>query len=280
MISFPSIDPVAVRIPEIMGFGPFPIHWYGIAYIAGFFCGLAYFKFLLRRRNQPVAAPNITEKHADDMFVWVVLGIILGGRLGYVFFYNPTYYLANPHDMLAIWQGGMSYHGGMLGVFLAVLLFAWRHKLNFFDVTDRVAPATCFGLFFGRLANFINGELWGRVTSQPWGVVFPHAGDLPRHPSQLYEAALEGVVLFLLLHFVAKKGIQRYQLSGLFLLGYGVFRSIVELFRQPDNIAHLQHGIFQWITMGQLLSLPMIVGGIMLLQMSEKRARKLRDMEL
>lgn len=273
MIPYPIIDPIAFSLPEMFGYGPFPVRWYGIAYICGFFSGLWYMKHLIKHRNQPLSSKALTVEHVDDLFVWVVLGVILGGRLGYVLFYNLSYFIENPENIIALWQGGMSYHGGMIGVIVAMFLFAWRNKLNPIDIADRVVPSVCFGLFFGRLANFINGELWGRVTDSSVGMIFPHAGNLPRHPSQLYEAVLEGIVLFLILHYVAKNNIKRYQLSGLFLVGYGTFRGLVEFFREPD--AHLQSGIFEWVTMGQLLSLPMIVAGIILLQVGEKHSRKM-----
>lgn len=262
MIPFPNIDPVALQI------GPVALHWYGLAYVAGFFAGLAYLKHVAGRLY-----PNsvVTPKHADDIFIWIIIGIVLGGRLGYVLFYNLPFYLDNPLAILKTWQGGMAFHGGLVGVLLAVLLFCRKNKLGFFDIADRMAPGICFGLFFGRVANFINGELYGRVTDMPWGMVFPGGGPLPRHPSQLYEAFLEGVVLFIILHLVLRRRLRKYELSGLFMMGYGVSRFIVEAFRQPDNLPHLQQGIFTVITMGQLLCLPMMGIGAFLLYLSYRK---------
>ncbi len=264
MIPFPDIDPVALQL------GPFALRWYGLAYVAGFIGGLWYMRWISQRHP----APNLTSTVVENLFVAVILGIILGGRLGYVLFYNVEYYLAHPGHILKTWEGGMSYHGGMLGVILACAWLAWRNRVHVFDITDRIAPGICFGLFFGRIANFINGELYGRVTDVPWAMVFPHGGPDPRHPSQLYQAGLEGIVFFLILHTVARKRVRRYELSGLYLLFYGIFRSVAEFWRQPDNLPHLQHGIFTVITMGQLLSLPMIVGGLALLAYSRKVARE------
>lgn len=261
MMPFPHIDPIAFEI------GPLAVRWYGLAYVAGFIGGLMYIKHLVRRWPSRLSAEGV-----DDFFTWAVLGVILGGRLGYCLFYNPSFFLSNPVEIVKIWQGGMSYHGGLLGVLLAVYLYGRRHKINFFDITDRIAPGVCIGLFFGRIANFINAELYGRFTDVPWGVVFPGAGDLPRHPSQLYEAFLEGIVLFIALHLVAIRKPARYVVSGLFALLYGAFRFGVEFVRQPDNLPHLRDGVLGWLTMGQLLSLPLIITGIALLLLSRRHA--------
>lgn len=261
-MNFPLIDPIAFEI------GPLAVRWYGLAYVAGFLGCLMYAKYLARHWES-----RFTPEGADDFFTWAVLGVILGGRLGYCLFYNPAYYLGNPFEIIKIWEGGMSYHGGLLGVLLAVYLYGRRYKINFFDITDRIAPGVCIGLFFGRIANFINGELYGRFTDVPWGIVFPNAGDLPRHPSQLYEALLEGLLMFVVLHFVAMKKPARYVISGLFALLYGVFRFGVEFVRQPDNLPHLRDGVLGWLTMGQLLTLPLIATGIILLVMSRRVAR-------
>ncbi len=259
---FPNIDPVIFEL------GPLAIRWYSLAYIIGLVAG---WKYIVRLTRNPAlwgkgALPNglatpATEDDIDDMLLWITLGVILGGRLGYVLFYNTSYYLANPGDALAVWQGGMSFHGGALGVIICVILFARKRAIPLLALGDMVAITAPLGLLFGRLANFINSELWGRVTDVPWAVIFPNGGPLPRHPSQLYEAALEGVLLLIVLNVLAwkfkalsKPGL----LTGLFLIGYGVSRAFVELFREPD--AHLGF-LFDAITMGQVLSLPMIGAG-------------------
>ena len=259
-----AIDPVAFSI-----FG-LPIRWYGLAYVAGFICGLYYFQHLIKKWP----TKNLTKEKTDDLFIWVVLGIILGGRFGYVLFYNLPYYLTDPIKSLFIWDGGMSFHGGFLGVVAATYLFCRKHKISWFDLGARIAPAACFGLFFGRMANFVNGELYGRVTEGPWGVIFPHGGPLPRHPSQLYEAALEGIVLFLTLHFIARTNPPQLRVTSFFFIFYGLFRAVVELVRQPDNIAHLSGGAYTLFTQGQLLSLPMILVGAFLFYLSTKHGRR------
>jgi phosphatidylglycerol:prolipoprotein diacylglycerol transferase len=260
---FPNIDPVIFEL------GPFAIRWYSLAYIIGLMAG---WKYIARLNRTPAlwgkgALPNglttpAKEDDIDDMLLWLTLGVILGGRLGYVLFYNTSYYLANPGDALAVWQGGMSFHGGALGVIISVLIFARRRGIPLLALGDMVAITTPLGLGLGRLANFINSELWGRVSDVPWAVVFPNGGPLPRHPSQLYEAALEGLLLLLVLNILAwkfkalsKPGL----LTGLFLIGYGASRAFIEFFREPD--AHLGF-LFDAITMGQILSLPMIGAGI------------------
>ncbi|MDG1690542.1 MAG: prolipoprotein diacylglyceryl transferase [Alphaproteobacteria bacterium] len=260
---FPNIDPVIFEL------GPFAIRWYSLAYIIGLMAG---WKYIARLNRTPAlwskgALPNglttpAKEDDIDDMLLWLTLGVILGGRLGYVLFYNTSYYLANPGDALAVWQGGMSFHGGALGVIISVLIFARKRGIPLLALGDMVAITTPLGLGLGRLANFINSELWGRVSDVPWAVVFPNGGPLPRHPSQLYEAALEGLLLLLVLNILAwkfkalsKPGL----LTGLFLIGYGASRAFVEFFREPD--AHLGF-LFDAITMGQILSLPMIGAGI------------------
>ncbi|HET8729329.1 MAG TPA: prolipoprotein diacylglyceryl transferase [Alphaproteobacteria bacterium] len=250
-IPFPAIDPVAFEI------GPFVVRWYALAYLAGFIGGWRYCIHLAR-----VAPVGPTPQDMDDFLTWAVIGTILGGRLGYVLFYNLPFYLENPLEALKVWHGGMSFHGGLLGVILAMILFALRRGFSPFAIGDIVAAAAPIGLFFGRLANFVNGELYGRATDLPWGVVFPHGGPLPRHPSQLYEAVLEGLVLFILLLVLAHRQALRRRpgiVGGVFLIGYGVSRFLVEFVREPD--AHLG---FLWLgaTMGQLLSLPMIAVGL------------------
>lgn len=248
-LPFPDIDPIALQI------GPLAIRWYSLAYLAGFLMGWRYALYLCG--FQDTKRPD--KNDIDDFLPWAVLGVIFGGRIGYVLFYQPALYAANPLDAIKIWEGGMAFHGGAMGVILALILYAWKRKLELLRLTDIVCATVPIGLFFGRIANFINGELYGRTTDQPWGVVFPYAGDLPRHPSQLYEAVLEGAVLFLILLFLSRKKLEPGIVTGVFLAGYGVFRMFIELFREPD--AHLGFIIGQ-ISMGQLLSLPMTALGI------------------
>lgn len=255
-IPFPTIDPVLIE------FGPFAIRWYALAYIAGLLLGWRLMRQIVAQDALWGAQKRPGLIDIDDFVVWATAGTILGGRLGYVLFYAPEYYLQNPLDALAVWSGGMSFHGGFLGVVAAMVLFAWRRGLplwTLFDLAGIVAP---IGLFFGRIANFINGELWGRVSDVPWAMVFPDAGPQPRHPSQLYEAALEGIVLFAVVLLIALrfKGLRRPGLiAGTFALGYGLARSVAELFRMPDaHIGFLASGL----TMGIVLSVPMILAGL------------------
>lgn len=255
-IPFPAIDPVALSL------GPVAIRWYSLAYIVGMVLGCLYCQRLAARRGGPPSSEDFI-----DFLPWAMLAVVLGGRLGYVLFYGLEYYLTKPVEILMIWQGGMSFHGGLVGVLLSVVLFARARKIPLLVFGDLIACATPIGLLLGRIANFINGELFGRVTEQPWGVIFPAGGDQPRHPSQLYEAFLEGLVLFVVLAVIAhmqfRRGVYRSGLlGGVFLLGYGLARALVEIFREPD-----QHLGFLWVglTMGQLLSLPMLVGGGVLL---------------
>ncbi|MCD6035868.1 MAG: lgt [Rickettsiales bacterium] len=255
-IGFPDIDPI------IVSFGPFAIRWYALAYVVGILGGWWYIGKLNRREPQILSA-----KQFDDIMLWAVFGIILGGRLGYVLFYQPAYFLSNPIEILQMWHGGMSFHGGLIGTILATYLFSRKNKLAFWSVVDLLACATPLGLGLGRLANFINGELYGRATDVAWAVMFPMGGFIPRHPSQLYEAFLEGVVLFSLLAWLALKTRARMQpgfISGVFLVGYATARMIVECFREPDEqLGFLLGGN---VTMGQLLSLPMLLFGIYLMQ--------------
>lgn len=253
-IPFPAIDPVAIQI------GPIAIRWYALAYIAGLLLG-----WWLARRLVSRPGWRLRPEALDDLLVYVTLGIVLGGRLGYVLFYNLPYYAAHPVEILYVWRGGMSFHGGLIGVLVACWLFARRTRTPFLEIADLLAAVAPLGLFFGRLANFVNGELWGRPTDVPWAMVFPQAGPEPRHPSQLYEAALEGLLLFAVLQFFAWKPrgpADHGRLTGIFLLGYGITRSFVELFREPDpQIGYLWGGL----TMGQLLSLPLVLLGLWLL---------------
>ncbi len=262
MIPFPQIDPVLVSI------GPISIHWYAVAYLLGFVLGIWRCKILATR-----FAMGPKPIDYDDFLTWAVIGTILGGRIGYVFFYNAPYFLEHPVEAFHIWNGGMSFHGGMLGVILSTILFARLRKIPFLSFTDILSCATPIGLFFGRIANFVNGELFGRHTDVPWGVVFPYGGDSPRHPSQLYEALLEGALLFIIL-FVLSRNKKFGQipgfLSGVFLTLYSLFRFGVEFFREPDP----QLGfLFAGATMGQMLSIPMFLGGLYLLYRSVRSCK-------
>ncbi len=265
VIPFPAIDPVLIE------FGPIAIRWYGLAYLAGLLLGWRYVRRLVGPPGAPFAGRGLTAEAVDDFVVWATIGVIVGGRLGSVLFYNFDQYVRDPLAVLYIWRGGMSFHGGMLGVAAALLLFAWRRRVSVFTIADPVACAAPIGLFFGRLANFINGELWGRPTDVPWAMVFPTGGPVPRHPSQLYEAALEGVVLFVVMRLLLRAGDTARRpgyLTGAFLLGYGVLRIVGEFFRQPDaNIGFLAGGA----TMGQVLSLPMVAAGLLLVLWARRR---------
>ncbi|TCN87921.1 prolipoprotein diacylglyceryl transferase [Shewanella fodinae] len=259
-LQFPNIDPV------IVSFGPFELfgqtfhpalRWYGFMYLVGFMAAM----FLLNRKADRSNGLWSREQVSDLLF-YAFLGVILGGRIGYVLVYHLDYFLADPLYLFKITEGGMSFHGGLVGVILAMLYIAYKQQRSFFAVADIVAPVVPIGLGAGRIGNFINGELWGRVTDLPWGMVFPSGGPLPRHPSQLYQFALEGVALFILLQWYSRKTDKRGAVSGMFLLGYGIFRCVAELVRQPDP----QLGFFLGdITMGQILSVPMIIFGIYLL---------------
>jgi len=264
-INFPQIDPIAISL------GPVAIRWYAIAYIVGLLLGWRYCRWLSRK---PPALLSL--RAIDDFLLWATIGVILGGRIGYILFYQPAYYLANPADIVFIWRGGMSFHGGLLGVAAAIVLFARKEKVPVFAMADIIAAAAPIGLFFGRIANFVNAELFGRPTDLPWGVIFPviePGGALvwtePRHPSQLYEAGLEGLVLFLLLLALVRGGaLARHgMLTGAFLIGYALARASVELVREPD--AHLGF-LFGGVTMGQILSLPMLLLGLALFLWSRR----------
>jgi phosphatidylglycerol:prolipoprotein diacylglycerol transferase len=260
-----GLDPVLVQI------GPLAIRWYSLGYLAGILVGWWYLLKLIDRPGAPMA-----RRHADDMVFYATLGIILGGRLGYVLFYKPAFYFANPLDIVKLWDGGMSFHGGVIGTSLGIFYLARKNGLNWLRVHDYVACCVPFGLFFVRLANFVNGELWGRPTDVPWAVVFPSGGEVPRHPSQIYEAGLEGILLFLILWFLFWKTEARYQpgrLVGTFLLGYGVFRFLVEYVREADShlVAFAQQ---TGLHMGQWLSVPMILGGAWLIATSERRRQR------
>src|SRR5487761_2171703 len=255
MLIHPDFDPVALHL------GPLAVRWYGLMYLIGFLAGAWAARW--RIRTQPWL--HWTVEEADNFLTYVVLGVILGGRLGYVLFYKPGYYLAHPFDIFAVWQGGMSFHGGFLGVVLGGWLFARRHQRHWMAVTDFVAPLVTFGLGFGRIGNFINGELPGRVTNVAWAMVFPHVDAYPRHPSQLYEAVLEGLVLGALLLGFSRRPRPTGQISALFLMGYGSFRFLVEFTREPDDFLGL---LTFGMSMGQWLSLPMIIAGVLLMVFS------------
>ncbi len=258
-MQLPIVDPIIIEI------GPFAIRWYALAYVLGII--IAWFVVKYFNRTNKVFDEK---KVSDDFFAYAVLSVIIGGRLGYVLFYNLSFYLNNPLDILKVWEGGMSFHGGLIGVLIGSYLFCKKHKINYLSFTDLVSISIPVGLFFGRIANFINMELYGRTTKSRFGIVFPNAGDLPRHPSQLYEAASEGLILFIILFYLAKyTNAQKHRglLSGIFLIGYGISRFTVEFFREPD----IQIGyIFKYFTLGQLLTIPLIIFGILLIIISFK----------
>ena len=259
-----GLDPIALDL------GFFQLRWYSLGYLAGIAVGWWYLLKLIDRPGAPMA-----RRHADDMVFYATLGILLGGRLGYVLFYRPEYYLANPLEILQPWDGGMSFHGGVIGTTVGILWMARKHGLNWLRVHDYVACCAPFGIFLVRLANFVNGELWGRgPTDVPWAMIFPTGGEVPRHPSQLYEAGLEGIVLGLVLWFLFWKTDARYQpgkLVGTFILGYGVARFLVELVRQPDaGLENLSWGL----SMGQTLTVPMIAGGLYLVATAKARRQR------
>lgn len=249
MLTYPNIDPIFIQL------GPLKVHWYGIMYLVGF--SIAW--WLALQRSKPENS-ILNPAQISDLIFYGAIGVVLGGRLGYILFYDLPTFIANPLIIFKVWQGGMSFHGGLIGVLVAVGLYAHKINRRFFEITDFIAPLIPPGLGAGRIGNFINGELWGRPTDLPWGMVFPHVDDIARHPSQLYQAALEGVVLFLVLWLFSKRPRPTMAVSGLFLIGYGACRFLVEFVREPDT--HLGFIAFDWMTMGQLLTLPMfIIGG-------------------
>lgn len=266
MLIHPQIDPIALSL------GPLAIHWYGITYLVAF----ALFFWLATRRlkHEPYASitqPAVwTRRDIEDMLFFGVVGVIVGGRIGYCLFYKPAYYLAHPLEIFAIWQGGMAFHGGMLGVILAMIWWAHSRRRPWMQVTDLIAPCVPLGLASGRVGNFINGELWGRLADPtlPWAMVFPAAGPEPRHPSQVYQFLLEGVLLFILLWLYARKPRKMGQVSGAFLTGYGAFRFIAEYFREPDAFLGLQA---LGLSRGQWLCVPMILAGILMWVWASKR---------
>jgi phosphatidylglycerol:prolipoprotein diacylglycerol transferase len=257
-IPFPAIDPIAISI------GPLAIRWYALAYIVGLLLGWRYCLALADRPPHLVGRQDV-----DDFLVWATLGVVLGGRLGYVLFYMPGYYAAHPVEALYVWHGGMSFHGGALGVTIAILLFTRARNIPLFAFSDIITEAIPIGLFFGRIANFINGELFGRPTNVSWAMIFPNGGSIPRHPSQLYEALCEGLLLFLLLFAVERMHVRRRPgtVTGLFLAGYAVARMSGEFFREPD--AQLGFLVFG-TTMGQLLSIPLLIAGVAIILWAQR----------
>lgn len=250
MLTFPEIDPI------IFSIGPAKVRWYGLMYVLGFIC--SYYLVLHQIKKKKLKELGL---HFENINFMLIISLILGGRLGYVFFYNFSYYINHPSEILATWQGGMSFHGAFIGTILGGIIFCWKKKLNFWSSADVYIVTIPIGLGFGRIGNFINAELFGRVTDVPWGMIFPGGGPLPRHPSQIYEAVLEGAVLFGLLWFAKDKKFPSGYMVAFFLIFYGLFRSFVELFRQPD----VQIGfLFDHITMGQLLSCIMIFSGLLI----------------
>lgn len=250
MLNFPQIDPVLIHL------GPISVHWYGIAYVVGLLLGWQYAVWIARR-----FVPTITKIHIDDFMMWALGGIVIGGRLGHILFFELDRYLSHPLEIFMTWKGGMSFHGGMIGVIIAIILYCRKNNISILRFADILAAITPIGLCLGRLANFINAELYGRITNVSWGVVFPNGGPFPRHPSQLYEAFLEGLLLLIILHFGWRIAAVRDipgRLTGMFLLGYGLARTLIEFVREPDTLYTI-FGI--GLTTGQLLSLPMILVG-------------------
>jgi phosphatidylglycerol:prolipoprotein diacylglycerol transferase len=263
VIPFPDFDPILISI------GPFAVRWYALAYIVGILAGWLYARALLRSPGVWGGTPPMTVADYDDFVLWVTFGIILGGRIGYVLFYNPGYFIDHPLEIFQLWNGGMSFHGGFLGVVLAVALFSHQRSVPFLSLSDITCAVAPIGIFLGRIANFINGELWGRTTDVPWAMVFPGGGPFPRHPSQLYEATLEGLVLFVLLAILVRAGALKRPgaITGAFMLFYGIARFICEFFREPDvQIGYLWGGL----TMGMLLSLPLMLVGLVFLALSRR----------
>jgi phosphatidylglycerol:prolipoprotein diacylglycerol transferase len=267
VLPYPVIDPV------LISFGPLVIRWYALAYIAGLLIGWWYSLRLIGNTRLWTGEPPYNRRHIDDVIVWIAIGVVFGGRLGYVLFYNLDYFLANPLSIFMMWQGGMSFHGGLIGAALGAVLFTRKHNAPTLPLLDIAAAAAPIGLFFGRIANFIKPELWGRVTDVPWAMVFPGGGPLPRHPSQLYEAALEGLLLFAILRLATHLfGTLKTpgRTAGLFAFLYATARIAVEFFRQPDPQLGLLAGP---LTMGMLLSIPLLLAGIWLLAVSGRPAR-------
>jgi phosphatidylglycerol:prolipoprotein diacylglycerol transferase len=260
MLPYPNISPIALKV------GPISIHWYGIMYLIGF---IAAWWLALYRAKQKQYDNVWTSVRISDLIFYGAIGVVLGGRLGYMLFYDFSTFIHHPLSLLKIWQGGMSFHGGLLGVIVAIWIYSRRFKMPFFQVTDFIAPMVPIGLGAGRIGNFINGYLFGRVTNVPWAMVFPQGGPFPRHPSPLYEFFLEGVVLFIILWWYSSKKRPPMAVSALFLILYGFFRIFCEFFRQPDS--QLGFVAFGWLTMGQLLSIPMVILGLILFYWSYRQ---------
>lgn len=263
MLTYPAIDPVAIKL------GPLSVHWYGLSYLLAF--AMCWGVLHWRIKHSSFSRGFTTEQLSDIVF-YAALGVIIGGRLGYMLFYLWPDFIAHPFSFFEIWKGGMSFHGGLLGVLIALWFYAKKMHCSLIDITDFIAPAVPLGLGAGRIANFINAEIWGRVTEVPWGMIFPNAGPYPRHPSQLYEFFLEGIVLFVILWFFSRKPRRRYAVSGLFLIFYSIFRIFIEFFREPD--AQLGFVAFGWLTKGQLLSIPMFLFGVFLFSLAYWRQKK------
>ena len=272
-MQFPNFDPVIFHI------GPLAIRWYALAYVAGILLGWRYAVGLVKNmRLWGGQTPIANSEQIDDLILWITLGVIVGGRIGYILFYAPNLVWDDPLEIFQVWKGGMSFHGGFLGVITAVILFARANRMDMLKLGDLVAPAAPIGLFFGRIANFINGELWGRPTAVPWGIQFPAAGLEYRHPSQLYEAALEGLVLFFVLRFATHRLLwlqRRGAVCGLFMIGYGLFRVALESVREPD--AQMLPFLRNVVTMGTLLSIPMLLVGVWLVWRSRQDAAPLAE---
>lgn len=265
-LQFPNIDPVALSL------GPLQIHWYALAYVVGFIAAWRLAIRICKLDGLPEQRPN--ENDIDDYISWAILGVLLGGRLGYVLFYNLPAYMDSPAEAFKVWHGGMSFHGGVIGVVLSLILFSKFKKVPFWRLADTAAAVTPIGFFLGRLANFVNGELYGRVSDVPWAIVFPRGGDVPRHPSQLYEAATEGILLFLILFaliHVKSVRVRTGTVSAFFMIGYGAFRFGCEFFREPD----VQLGfIVEQVTMGQILCIPMIITGLVIYFVAGRKCQK------
>lgn len=257
MLNYPTIDPTIVKI------GPIQIRWYGVMYILAFLASYFLVKYQIRKKRLPIDINTV-----NDLFLFLVIGLIIGARLGYVIFYNLPFYLAHPLKLFAVWEGGMSFHGGLIGIILCALIFSKKRKVNFWLMADLISVTAPIGLGLGRLGNFINAELYGRVTNLPWGMIFPSAGVLPRHPSQLYELFLEGILLFGILWWIKDFPFKKGTLFCLFLLLYSIFRFFIEFFREPDP----QLGfIVSFITMGQILSIFMFILSLVLLHFRPKK---------
>lgn len=261
MLVYPHINPIAFHL------GPIKVHWYGLMYLLSFIIGWLLANYRAKKSHGAWTSENIS-----DLLFYVALGVVIGGRCGYMLFYDLPGLIAKPLSLFMVWQGGMSFHGGLLGVLIAVWLYGRRYHRHFFTITDFIAPIVPIGLAAGRIGNFINGELWGRVTTVPWGMLYPQAGPLPRHPSELYEFMLEGVLLFIILWCYSSKPRPRMAVSAMFMVCYGAFRFFVEFFRQPDP--QLGFIAFGWLTQGQLLSLPMVIIGLMGFYVIYQRGKK------